>query len=132
MEIPEDVIHFSTGLIKKSFVEGEGYDKPGPEDQVQGSLRQVRSPEPEFAETEPTTILLNELNPGLSEAFQTMSRGSKARLWVPWKLLLDAEKEGIEQDGYRVYDLQLVDFTRLVPKVMPPDDMISPSLEDSM
>jgi peptidylprolyl isomerase len=72
---------------------------------------------------EPARFPLNRVIPGWTEALQLLSKGDKARFWIPAKLAYDGV-EGRPQ-GMLVFDVELLDF--LAPPEAPADVAAAPA-----
>jgi FKBP-type peptidyl-prolyl cis-trans isomerase len=130
--IPADAIRCISGLIYQVLRPGTGNERPGPDDVVQVVYRaQTETGQPFETSGDndtPKTLSMREVMPGLAEALQLMTVGQKMRVWIPPKLASDNLREA--QTGTLIYDLALVDFTRMKEYPVLPIELTSPQKEE--
>lgn len=119
-EIPSGAIHCISGLTYLILEEGEGNERPGPEDLVRAVIESYT--ENEIGNNDIQTLILNEKGDGLAEAFQLMTPKQKIRVWIPALLQKDSVSDLV------VYDLELIDFKRMKEPPTIRDSFVSPSM----
>ena len=125
---PADAEKAASGLITRVLAKGTGEQKPGPGDlatfHYTGWTSDGQPFDSSLRRRRPSTLFLDRLMPGMSEALQMMVVGEKRRAWVPETLAFkgDAGKPA----GNLVLDLELVGFEPS-PKIPPLDVMAPPA-----
>jgi peptidylprolyl isomerase len=77
---------------------------------------------------EPTSFRVNGVIKGWTEGLQLMSKGEKARLWIPAQLAYGEHPRPGMPAGMLVFDVELLDFTPAPkPPVVPPDVKAAPA-----
>jgi len=107
-----DVVTTATGLKYKVLQPGQGGQHPGDTDvtliNYQGRLLNGTT----FDQSQqPTPMPVSGVVPGFAEALKLMTKGEKARFWLPPALGYGAEAKGpIPANATLVFDVELVDF----------------------
>jgi FKBP-type peptidyl-prolyl cis-trans isomerase len=118
---PADAHKTASGLALKVLTAGKGKERPGPEDKVTvhytGWTTDGKMFDSSVARGEPTSFRVNGVIKGWTEGLQLMTKGEKARLWIPAELAYgEAPRPGMPA-GKLVFDVELLDFT---PSPKPP------------
>ena len=126
-----DKIHCISGLIYQVLQPGSGNERPGSDDILQVSCWTQNKtayllPTSDDKEL-PQTVRMNELCPGLAEAFQLMTVGQKIRVWIPPHLTATQSAEAFGQT--LVLDLKMFGFTRMKEPPTLPIELTSPREE---
>jgi FKBP-type peptidyl-prolyl cis-trans isomerase len=109
---PSDAIKTASGLVYKILSKGDG--KENPEDisiarvQYTGWTTDGKMAETTTTRKGPTAFPVRAMMPGFKEAAKLMTKGAKARLWVPEELAYKGKKN--KPQGNLVYDFELIDF----------------------
>jgi peptidylprolyl isomerase len=126
---PPDAEKTASGLVTRVLQPGAGQQRPGPGDiatfHYTGWNAQGRAFDSSVLRRRPSTLFIDRLMPGMSEALQLMVAGEKRRLWVPEALAFKGEAG--KPAGPLVFDVELVGFEPS-PRV-PPLDVMGPPAE---
>jgi len=128
---PADAKKTASGLAMKVLVPGKG-DHPGPEDKVSvhytGWTTDGKMFDSSVVRGEPTSFRVNGVIKGWTEGLQLMSKGEKARLWIPAQLAYGEHPRPGMPAGMLVFDVELLDFTPAPkPPAVPPDVKAAPA-----
>jgi hypothetical protein len=108
---PSDAVKTASGLATKVLKPGDGKKKPGPNSIVQihytGWTADGKGFDSSISRGKPTTIPVDKVFPGWSEALQMMSVGEERRLWVPEKLAFNGRSG--KPAGMLVFEIELLD-----------------------
>lgn len=130
--IPADAIRCISGLVYQVLRPGSGNQRPGPDDVVQVVYRAQTATGQPFDtsgdDDTPKTLSMREVMPGLAEALQLMTVGQQMRVWIPPNLASETLRAA--QAGTLIYDLALVDFTRMKEYPALPIEITSPQKEE--
>jgi len=130
---PSDAKKTASGLALKVLTPGKGKERPGPEDKVTvhytGWTTDGQMFDSSVARGEPASFRVSGVIKGWTEALQLMTKGEKARLWIPGKLAYgDAPSQPGMPAGMLVFDVDLLDFTQAPkPPAVPPDVKAPPA-----
>lgn len=109
---PADARLTSSGLVIRTLRPGSGPARPGRNSRVTvhytGWTLDGRMFDSSVARRSVTSFQLNEVIKGWREALQLMTKGEKARLWIPEKLAYRGESG--KPAGKLVFDVELLDF----------------------
>jgi peptidylprolyl isomerase len=123
---PADAQTSVSGLAWKVLQPGTGDKKPGPTDMATFHYSGWTANGALFDSTtrrqRPSTLFVDRVMPGLSEALQMMVVGEKRRVWLPEKLGFNGQKD--RPAGPLCMEVELVAFEPS-PRV-PPDDVMAP------
>lgn len=130
--IPPDAIRCISGLIYHVLRPGTGNERPGPDDVVQ-VVYSARTEIGHLFDTSgdndtPKILSMREVIPGLAEALQLMTVGQRMCVWIPPNLLSDKLREA--KKGTLIFDITLVDFTRMKEYPSLPIELTSPRKEE--
>jgi peptidylprolyl isomerase len=129
---PADAKKTASGLALKVLVPAKGGDHPGPEDKVSvhytGWTTDGKMFDSSVVRGEPTSFRVNGVIKGWTEGLQLMSKGEKARLWIPAQLAYGEHPRPGMPAGMLVFDVELLDFTPAPkPPAVPPDVKAAPA-----
>jgi peptidylprolyl isomerase len=127
-EAPADAKKTKSGLAYKVLQKGSGGEHPAAEDQVKvhytGWTTDGKMFDSSVARGEPATFGLNQVIKGWTEGVQLMTKGEKARFWIPAALAYgDVPMRPGAPAGMLVFDIELLDITA-APKA--PSDVKAP------
>jgi FKBP-type peptidyl-prolyl cis-trans isomerase len=128
---PADAKRTASGLASKVLVKGKGSTHPGPYDRVTVVYTGWKANGKVFDSSvptgEPARFTLDTVIPGWTEGLQLMVTGEKRRLWVPAELAYGdkPERPGVPA-GPLVFDVDLVDFVKVIPPPPAPSDVAAP------
>jgi peptidylprolyl isomerase len=125
---PEDAEKTASGLVTKVLESGSGDTRPGPADiatfnYTGWAAATGKAFDSSIRRQRPSTLFLDRVMPGMSEAIQLMVVGEKRRAWVPEKLAFKGEPG--RPAGTLVFDIELLAFDPS-PKIPPLDVMAPP------
>jgi FKBP-type peptidyl-prolyl cis-trans isomerase len=125
---PADAEKTESGLVTKVLAKGTGDKKPGPGDiatfnYTAWAASDGKAFDSSLRRGRPSSLFLDRVMPGLSEAMQMMVAGEKRRVWVPESLAFKGEPG--RPAGTLVFDVELVSFDPS-PRVPPLDVMAAP------
>jgi FKBP-type peptidyl-prolyl cis-trans isomerase len=125
---PADATRTASGLAYKILGKGTGGDKPGPADVVRvhytGWQTNGEMFDSSVTRGQPAEFPLNQVIPGWTEGVQLLTKGDKARLWIPEALAYKG-RPGAPQ-GMLVFDVELIDIVTRAPAT-PPDVKAPPA-----
>ena len=125
---PADAEKAASGLLSKVLEQGTGDKKPGPGDlatfNYTGWTADGQAFDSSLRRRRPSTLFIDRVMPGMSEALQLMVAGEKRRIWVPEALAFKGEKG--RPAGDLVLDIELLSFEPS-PRVPPLDVMAPPA-----
>jgi peptidylprolyl isomerase len=133
-EAPADAKKTKSGLAYKVLQKGSGGEHPAAEDQVKvhytGWTTDGKMFDSSVARGEPATFGLNQVIKGWTEGVQLMTKGEKARFWIPAGLAYgDVPMRPGAPAGMLVFDIELLDITA-APKA--PSDVKAPPRDAKM
>ena len=113
-----------SGLQYKIIEAGNPDLKPGPADTVKVLYKGTLLDGTVFDETkegaDPVTMLLNRVIPGWTEGLQLVGEGGKIQLVIPAELAYgEGGNQGIEPNSTLIFDVDLVEVHKFVPKEEP-------------
>ncbi len=128
---PADAKKTASGLVSKVLVKGKGSTHPGPFDRVTVVYTGWKANGKVFDSSvptgEPARFTLDTVIPGWTEGLQLMVSGEKRRLWVPADLAYgDKPERAGAPAGPLVFDVDLVDFVKVIPPPPTPPDVAAP------
>jgi peptidylprolyl isomerase len=129
-EAPAEATKTASGLAWKILSKGRGTTHPGPHDKVRINFTGW-SPEGDviassIPDGEAWTMLVTDAFAGLGEALPLMVKGEKRRLWIPAALATSGRPKRRGPAGPCVFDVDLVDFTKMPDPIAAPDDVDAP------
>jgi FKBP-type peptidyl-prolyl cis-trans isomerase len=121
----------SSGLASKVLVKGKGGDHPGPHDRVTvqyaGWTTDGTSFDSSIARGEPSVLSLDNVIKGWVEGLQLMVKGERRRFWIPAALAYgDAPSNSKDPAGALVFDVELLDFVKVIEPPTVPEDLDTP------
>ena len=75
---------------------------------------------------EPWSFLMDDLIAGLSEGLRLMGKGEKRRMWIPADLATSGRPKRRGPAGPSVFDVELVEFTKMPDPIPVPEDVDAP------
>jgi len=130
---PPDAKKTASGLAMKVLTPGKGKEHPGPDDKVSvhysGWTTDGKMFDSSVTRGEPAGFKVSGVIPGWTEALQLMTKGEKARLWIPGKLAYgDTPRQPGMPSGMLVFDVELLDISAAPkPPTVPADVKAAPS-----
>jgi peptidylprolyl isomerase len=130
---PADAHKTASGLALKVLTPGTGKDRPGPDDKVSvhytGWTTDGKMFDSSVARGEPASFRVSGVIKGWTEGLQLMTKGEKARLWIPAQLAYGEvpQRPGMPA-GMLVFDVELLEFSSPPkPPPVPPDVKAAPA-----
>ena len=121
---PENAAKSESGLASQILEDGDGGDKPGPEDMVvahfTGWLEDGTLLESTVMNGKPAQFKLDQVTiKGWVEGLQLMTQGEKRRFWIPAVLGFGENPPPGAPQGNLIFDFQLLEF-KTMPKAPAP------------
>jgi peptidylprolyl isomerase len=117
-----------TGLAWKTLEKGQGDKHPGAEDVVTvnytGWTTDGKMFDSSIPRHQPTSFPLNRVIPGWTEGVQKMTKGEKARFWIPVEMAYK-NAPGMPA-GMLVFDIELIDWKEAPKPIPAPADVAAP------
>jgi peptidylprolyl isomerase len=129
---PADAKKTASGLAIKVLTPGQGKEHPGPDDKVTvhytGWTTDGKMFDSSVVRGEPTSFRVSGVIKGWTEGLQLMTKGEKARLWIPAGLAYGETPRPGMPAGMLVFDVELLDFASPPkPPPAPPDVKAAPA-----
>jgi FKBP-type peptidyl-prolyl cis-trans isomerase len=128
---PGDAKTTASGLAFKVLFKGKGAMHPGPHDRVtvqySGWTSDGKLFDSSITRGEPSVLSLDGVIKGWVEGLQLMVKGEKRRFWIPADLGYgDAPSNPNLPAGALVFDVELIDFVKVIAPPQVPDDLEAP------
>ncbi|YCM44914.1 FKBP-type peptidyl-prolyl cis-trans isomerase [Verrucomicrobiaceae bacterium 227] len=125
---PASATKSETGLAHELLEEGEGGEKPGPEDVVAahftGWLEDGTLLDSTVMNGKPAQFKLSQITiQGWAEGLQLMTKGEKRRFWIPESLGFGENAPQGAPKGNLIFDFELLDFQKVAGPIPAPDDV---------
>jgi FKBP-type peptidyl-prolyl cis-trans isomerase len=129
-EAPPQATKTPSGLAWKVLSKPRGTTHPGAHDKVTINFTGW-APDGEVIASsvpdgEPWSFLMDDLIAGLSEGLRLMGKGEKRRMWIPADLAAPGRPKRRGPAGPAVFDVELVQFTKMPDPIPAPEDVEAP------
>lgn len=125
-DIPPYPMYYISGLIAYPLRDGDGKDKPGPNDSILASVVERTDKDSAFKSGVPKGYDVAQLPALIAEAFQLMVPGQRLRAWTPHDTD-DRDTLAPASPSHLVHDLELHAITLQWPRSSIPTELQSPS-----
>jgi FKBP-type peptidyl-prolyl cis-trans isomerase len=129
-EAPPQATKTSSGLAWKVLSKPRGTTHPGAHDKVSlnftGWTPQGEVIASSIPDGEPWSFMMDDLIAGLSEGLRLMGKGEKRRMWIPADLATSGRPKRRGPAGPLVFDVELVQFTKMPDPIAVPEDVDAP------
>ncbi len=129
-EAPPQATKTPSGLAWKVLSKARGTTHPGAHDKVTinftGWAPNGEVIASSIPDGEPWSFLMDDLIAGLSEGLLLMGKGEKRRMWIPADLATTGRPKRRGPAGPAVFDVELVQFTKMPDPIAVPEDVDAP------